>query len=62
MESDAVADFGAPLQGFVDLIVLFSFGLASAGVDLSGFGPYTTVVVLSLVLGKTLGTMTSTSF
>ena len=42
-------------QGFVDLIVLFSFGLASAGVDLSGFGPYTGVVLLSLVLGKTLG-------
>ena len=48
-------NFEHAIKGFVDLIVLFSFGLASAGVDLSGFGPYTSVIVLSLVLGKTLG-------
>jgi len=48
-------NFEHAIKGFVDLIVLFAFGLASAGVDLSGFGPYTGVIVGALVLGKTLG-------
>ena len=35
---------------------MFAFGLVNAGVDLTSFGPYTMVVFLSLVLGKTFGT------
>lgn len=40
---------------FVDVGVLFLFGLVNAGVSLDKFGPYTAVVALSAVFGKTLG-------
>ena len=47
--------FGHNLSAFVDIFVMFLFGLVNAGVDLSNSGPYTFVVLFSLLLGKTLG-------
>jgi len=35
--------------------VLFGFGAANAGVALDGVGPVTAVVLLSLIIGKTVG-------
>ena len=48
-------EFGHSLGAFVDVFVMFLFGLVNAGVKLDNFGPYTAVIVLSLLFGKTLG-------
>jgi len=48
-------EFEESTKVFVDFVVLFGFGAANAGVALDGTGPVTLVVLLSLIVGKTLG-------
>lgn len=50
-----LTEYGHDVVVPVDLFVMFVFGLVNAGVDLNGFGPYTAVIFLSLLIGKTLG-------
>eukprot|EP00035_Acanthoeca_spectabilis_P006033 m.119765 g.119765 ORF g.119765 m.119765 type:complete len:545 (+) comp13314_c0_seq1:1-1635(+) len=40
---------------FVDFFVLFLFGLANAGVDVTEVGPMTAVIYLAATIGKTFG-------
>ena len=47
--------FGADLKPFVDCFVLFFFGLANAGVQMKNVGGITAAIIISLIVGKTLG-------
>mmetsp|Transcript_49103 Transcript_49103/g.137493 ORF Transcript_49103/g.137493 Transcript_49103/m.137493 type:complete len:890 (-) Transcript_49103:183-2852(-) len=47
--------FEESVKLFVDFVVLFSFGVVNAGVQVDSFGALTFVVLLALVAGKTLG-------
>lgn len=48
-------DFEHQLKTFADIVVLFMFGLANAGVPFGGTGAYSVVIVLALIFGKWLG-------
>ena len=48
-------DFEDAVKNFVDFFVLFAFGAVNAGVRFEDAGPFSIVIVLSLLLGKTLG-------
>lgn len=48
-------DFEESVKGFVDFAVLFAFGAVNAGVELDTIGGFSLVIVLSLLVGKTLG-------
>ena len=55
VEKIPLFEFGHNTQAFVDVFVMFLFGLVNAGIELDHFGPYSVVIVLSLFFGKTLG-------
>ena len=48
-------EFGESVEGFVDFIVLFSFGLTNGGVQVDEMGLLTLIIVLSLGIGKVMG-------
>jgi NhaA family Na+:H+ antiporter len=48
-------DFEEDLKTFVDFIVLFAFGTVNAGVQVDSVGILTVVIIVSLLVGKTLG-------
>jgi NhaA family Na+:H+ antiporter len=47
--------FEHAVKPFVDIFVLFSFGLVNAGVQFNYFGSLSFIILLSLMVGKTLG-------
>ena len=53
-DHSTLANFEHSFKGFVDF-GLFGFGLANAGVQLSGVGEVTWIVLVALLCGKTLG-------
>jgi Na+:H+ antiporter, NhaA family len=47
--------FEHSVKPFVDMFVLFAFGLVNAGVQLNYIGSFSVIILLSLVVGKTVG-------
>ena len=47
--------FEHDLKPFVDIVVMFSFGLVNGGVEVKYIGPLSGTIFVSLVVGKTLG-------
>mmetsp|Transcript_6376 Transcript_6376/g.8984 ORF Transcript_6376/g.8984 Transcript_6376/m.8984 type:complete len:905 (+) Transcript_6376:1205-3919(+) len=48
-------DFEEGVKDFVDFFVLFAFAAVNAGVRFDDIGPFSAVVFLALVIGKTIG-------
>jgi len=48
-------NFEKSIAPFVDIFVLFSFGLTNAGVKVNEMSIYSIIILLSLVIGKTIG-------